>query len=164
MSGKDAAQPPVRQTIVQLLSHMRDGKEIREYLHRFSGVDQERFAVIKVGGAVIQDDLDGLASALAFLQTVGLTPVVVHGGGPQLDAALDAAGIATERINGLRVTREPAIPIIRDTLTEANLALVDAIRAAGGRAEHGEGPVPDRAHQRPRVVARVARVRRADAV
>ena len=134
MSGKDPVQPPVRQTIVQLLSHMRDGKEIREYLHRFSGVDQERFAVIKVGGAVIQDDLEGLASALAFLQTVGLTPVVVHGGGPQLDAALDAAGIATERINGLRVTREPAIPIIRDTLTEANLALVDAIRAAGGRA------------------------------
>ena len=52
MSGKAQAQPPVRQTIVQLLSHMRDGKEIREYLHRFSGVDQERFAVIKVGGAV----------------------------------------------------------------------------------------------------------------
>ena len=58
--------PGVRQTIVQLLSHMRDGKEIREYLHRFSGIDQERFAVIKVGGAVIQDDLQGLASALAF--------------------------------------------------------------------------------------------------
>ncbi|WP_300542797.1 acetylglutamate kinase [Maricaulis sp.] len=126
--------PPVRQTIVQLLSQMRDGKEIREYLHRFSGVDQERFAVIKVGGAVIQDDLAGLASALAFLQTVGLTPVVVHGGGPQLDTALDAAGIATERVNGLRVTRQNAIPVIRDTLTEANLTLVDAIRNAGGRA------------------------------
>lgn len=126
--------PPVRQTIVQLLSQMRDGKEIREYLHRFSGVDQERFAVIKVGGAVIQDDLPGLASALAFLQTVGLTPVVVHGGGPQLDAALTEAGIETERVNGLRVTRDKAIPIIRDTLTEANLSLVDAIRHAGGRA------------------------------
>lgn len=127
-------QPPVRQTIVQLLSQMRDGKEIREYLHRFSGIDQERFAVIKVGGAVIQDDLPALASSLAFLQTVGLTPVVVHGGGPQLDAALEAAGIATERVNGLRVTRDKAIPIIRDTLTEANLTLVDAIRNAGGRA------------------------------
>ena len=126
--------PPVRQTIVQLLSQMRDGKEIREYLNRFSGVDQERFAVIKVGGAVIQDDLAGLASALAFLQSVGLTPVVVHGGGPQLDAALEASGIATERVNGLRVTRDDAIPVIRDTLTEANLSLVDAIRQAGGRA------------------------------
>ena len=129
-----APQPVIRQTIVQLLSQMRDGKEIREYLQRFSGIDQERFAVIKVGGAVIRDDLEGLASALAFLQTVGLTPVVVHGGGPQLDDALSAANIATERVDGLRVTREAAIPIIRDTLTEANLALVDAIRAAGGRA------------------------------
>ena len=126
--------PGVRQTIVQLLSHMRDGKEIREYLHRFSGIDQERFAVIKVGGAVIQDDLEGLAAALAFLQTVGLTPVVVHGGGPQLDTALEAAGIETERVDGLRVTRDAAIPIIRDTLTQANLTLVDAIRNAGGRA------------------------------
>ena len=133
MSNQPPA-PPVRQTIVQLLSQMRDGKEIREYLHRFSGVDQERFAVIKVGGAVIQDDLPGLAAALAFLQTVGLTPVVVHGGGPQLDAALTEAGIETERVNGLRVTRDKAIPIIRDTLTEANLSLVDAIRHAGGRA------------------------------
>lgn len=129
------SQPPgVRPTIVRLLSHMRDGKEIREYLQRFSGLDQERFAVIKVGGAVIQEDLDGLATALAFLQSVGLSPVVVHGGGPQLDAALSEAGIGAERINGLRVTRENAIPIIRDTLTHANLQLVDAIREAGGRA------------------------------
>ncbi|WP_417498197.1 acetylglutamate kinase [Maricaulis sp.] len=126
--------PGVRPTIVRLLSHMRDGKEIREYLQRFSGVDQERFAVIKVGGAVIQEDLEGLSTALAFLQSVGLSPVVVHGGGPQLDAALSEAGIGTERINGLRVTRENAIPIIRDTLTQANLQLVDAIREAGGRA------------------------------
>lgn len=124
----------VRQTIVQLLSHMRDGKEIREYLKRFSGVDQERFAVIKVGGAVIRDDLDGLAAALAFLQTVGLSPVVVHGGGPQLDAALGEAGIEADRIDGLRVTPDAAIPVIRETLTTANLALVDAIRDAGGRA------------------------------
>jgi acetylglutamate kinase len=124
----------VRQTIVQLLSHMRDGKEIREYLHRFSGVDQERFAVIKVGGAVIRDDLPGLAAALAFLQTVGLSPVVVHGGGPQLDAALAEAGIGSERVDGLRVTRDAAIPVIRDTLTRANLSLVDAVRDAGGLA------------------------------
>lgn len=130
MSGKSA----VRQTIVQLLSHMRDGKEIREYLHRFSQVDQTRFAVVKVGGAVIRDDLDGLAAALSFLQTVGLAPVVVHGGGPQLDEALEAAGITSDKVNGLRVTPEAAMPVIRDALTDVNLALVDAVRAAGGRA------------------------------
>jgi acetylglutamate kinase len=127
-------KPAVRQTIVQLLSQMRDGKEIREYLHRFSGLEQERFAVIKVGGAIIQDDLDSLAASLAFLQTVGLSPVIVHGGGPQLDESLRAARIPSERIGGLRVTPEEAIPVIRDTLTKANLSVVDAIREAGGQA------------------------------
>ncbi|WP_300530985.1 acetylglutamate kinase [Maricaulis sp.] len=124
----------MRQTIVQLLSHMRDGKEIREYLQRFSGLKQERFAVIKVGGAIIRDELDSLAAALAFLQSVGLSPIVVHGGGPQLDMALSEAGIETERVDGLRVTRETSIPVIRQTLTTANLAIVDAIREAGGQA------------------------------
>lgn len=129
------AEPPaVRQTIVQLLSHMRDGKEIREYLHRFSRLDQARFAVVKVGGAIIRDDLEALAAALAFLQTVGLAPVVVHGGGPQIDEALAAAGVETEKRDGLRVTPPEALAVVRKTLTEANLALVDAIRAAGGTA------------------------------
>lgn len=124
----------VRQTIVQLLSHMRDGKEIREYLSRFSGLDQERFAVIKVGGAVIRDDLEALSASLAFLQSVGLSPIVVHGGGPQLDEVLETAGIEIERLDGLRVTRESVVPVIRETLTRANLAIVDGVRAAGGQA------------------------------
>lgn len=123
-----------RATIVQLLSHMRDGKEVRDYLNRFSQIDQSRFAVVKIGGAVIRDDLDGLAAALTFLQTVGLSPIIVHGGGPQLDEALAASGIATERVNGLRVTPEAAIPVIRKALSAANIAIVDAIRECGGRA------------------------------
>lgn len=133
-SERGQAGAPVRSAIVQLLSHMRDGKEIREYLNRFSQVDQERFAVVKVGGAVIEEELDALASALAFLQTVGLAPIVVHGGGPQLDAALAEAGIETVRKKGLRVTPPDAIPVIRKTLTDLNVRLVQAIRDAGGRA------------------------------
>lgn len=138
MSSPDSqhARPevPVRSAIVQLLSQMRDGKEIREYLSRFSKLDQERFAVIKVGGAILRDSLDSLADALAFLQTVGLTPIVVHGGGPQLDQALEESGIAHQRHDGLRVTPPEAIPVIRSTLTTLNVQLVDAIRARGGRA------------------------------
>ena len=134
MSESLKAHAGVRSTIVQLLSHMRDGKEIREYLKRYSRLDQERFAVVKVGGAVMQDDLYGLAAALAFLQSVGLAPVVVHGAGPQLDTALSAAGIETPRIEGLRTTPPAAIPVIRETLTQINLDLVHAIRECGGRA------------------------------
>ena len=47
----------VRQTIVQLLSNMSDGKEIRSYLRRFSELDQSRFAVIKIGGAIRRERL-----------------------------------------------------------------------------------------------------------
>jgi acetylglutamate kinase len=120
---------PVRAAIVQLLSNMRDGKEIREYLNRFARLDQERFAVVKVGGAIIENELDSLAAALAFL-----APVVVHGGGPQLNTALEAAGFPEARRDGLRITPAEAIGTVRDTLTAVNLKLVQAIRDHGGRA------------------------------
>lgn len=128
------SRPPVRAAIVELLSHMRDGKEIREYLNRFSELDQERFAVIKVGGAIIEDQLDDLARALAFLQSVGLAPIVVHGGGPQLNAALEAAGFPEQRKDGLRITPPEAVGTVRDTLTAVNVKLVQAVRDQGGRA------------------------------
>ncbi|XBQ14812.1 MAG: acetylglutamate kinase [Oceanicaulis sp.] len=137
MSGAPETAPErsvVRSAIVRLLSNMRDGKEIREYLNRFSRLDQERFAVVKVGGAIIEEDLDALAAALAFLQSVGLAPVVVHGGGPQLNLALEAAGFPEERREGLRITPDAAMGVVRDTLTATNLKLVQAIRDAGGRA------------------------------
>lgn len=70
-----SAQPhkQTRQTIVRLLSSMASAKEISQYLKRFSQLDAKRFAVVKVGGAVLRDDLDALTSSLSFLQEVGLT-------------------------------------------------------------------------------------------
>jgi acetylglutamate kinase len=131
---RGGANASVRSAIVQLLSNMRDGKEIREYLNRFSELDQERFAVVKVGGAIIEEDLEALANALAFLQSVGLAPIVVHGGGPQLNTALEAAGFPEDRKDGLRITPAEAIGVVRDTLTAVNLKLVQAVRDCGGRA------------------------------
>ena len=54
-------------------------REVRGYLQQFSDVEQSRFAIVKVGGGVLQDDLDALASALAFLHRLGLIPIVLHG-------------------------------------------------------------------------------------
>ena len=79
---------------------MAGAKEISQYLKRFSQLDAARFAVVKVGGAVLRDDLDALTSSLAFLQDVGLTPIVIHGAGPQLDETLSAAGIEKHTVNG----------------------------------------------------------------
>lgn len=126
----------VRQTIVHLLSNMSDGKEIRSYLQRFSEVDSSRFAVIKIGGAVLAEQLDETAAALAFLHTVGLTPIVIHGGGPQLDQALADRNIETRKIDGLRVTDPDVLDAARDTFIEQNIVLVEAIREQGVSA-HG---------------------------
>ncbi len=126
--------PQTRKTIVRLLSSMGSAKEISQYLKRFSQLDAARFAVVKVGGAVLRDDLDALVSSLAFLQDVGLTPIVIHGAGPQLDAELAAAGIEKQIINGLRVTSSQALAIVRRVFHAQNLKLVEALQASDTRA------------------------------
>ena len=126
--------PQTRQTIVRLLSSMGSAKEISQYLKRFSQLDAARFAVVKVGGAVLRDDLDALTSSLAFLQDVGLTPIVIHGAGPQLDAELAAAGIQKKTIDGLRVTSPEALAIVRRVFHAQNLKLVEALQAGDARA------------------------------
>ncbi len=126
--------PQTRQTIVRLLSSMGSAKEISQYLKRFSQLDAARFAVVKVGGAVLRDDLGALVSSLAFLQDVGLTPIVIHGAGPQLDVELAAAGIEKKTIDGLRVTSPEALAIVRRVFHAQNLKLVEALQAADARA------------------------------
>ncbi len=123
-----------RQTIVRLLSSMASAKEISQYLKRFSQLDAKRFAVVKVGGAVLRDDLGALTSSLAFLQDVGLTPIVIHGAGPQLDEALAAAGIDKQTLDGLRVTSPEALAIVRRVLQTQNLRLVEALQSGDARA------------------------------
>ncbi|TAN07471.1 MAG: acetylglutamate kinase [Rhodanobacteraceae bacterium] len=124
----------VRTTIVRLLSAMGSAKEIQQYLKRFSQQDAKRFAVVKVGGAVLRDEMTELASSLTFLQRVGLTPIVLHGAGPQLDEELVKAGIEKHTIDGLRVTPPAALGIVRRVFHQQNLALVDALHAMDTRA------------------------------
>ncbi|MFO0028745.1 MAG: acetylglutamate kinase [Pseudomonadota bacterium] len=124
----------VRSTIVRLLSNMGGAKEIQQYLKRFAQLDAERFAVVKVGGAILADDLDNLVSSLAFLQQVGLTPIVVHGAGPQLNEELAKEGIKTPIIDGLRVTSPAALRVVRRVFHAENLKLVEALQAMDARA------------------------------
>ncbi len=125
-----------RQTIVQLLSNVSDGKEIHTYLQRFSELDQTRFAVIKIGGAILRDRLEETAASLALLHTVGLTPIVIHGGGPQLDEKLEREGVTSHKVDGLRVTTPEVLDAAREVFTAQNIRLVEAIRAQGVDA-HG---------------------------
>lgn len=123
-----------RRLVVQLLSSIGSTREIRQYLQRFSSLDMHRFAVVKVGGAIVRDQLEELAGALSFLHQLGLFPVVLHGAGPQLDEALAAAGFERRYDDGLRCTPADAMPHVRSVMLRQNLDIVSALERNGARA------------------------------
>ncbi|MGY6587715.1 MAG: acetylglutamate kinase [Wenzhouxiangella sp.] len=130
----------VRQTVIELLGQLGSNREARQYLKQFARIEESRFAVVKVGGAVLRDDLEEMAAALAFLHRLGLTPIVLHGAGPQLDEAMAEAGVPIEKHDGLRVTTEAVMAVARPVIYKANAAIVDALEARGVRArgiQHG---------------------------
>ena len=76
----------IRSIVKQVLSQLGASREARYYLTQYSE-DELNFAVIKIGGSLIEHQLEPLADALAFLHNLGLMPNVLHGAGPQLDAS-----------------------------------------------------------------------------
>ena len=117
--------------IVKLLRSLGGRKEVEQYLKQFSEIDQRRFAVIKVGGGLLAEDLESLASSLMFLHQVGLTPVVVHGAGPQLAATLAAEGIDAGDYAQRSSAR--ALELVRRVFRQENLRLVDMLEELGAR-------------------------------
>ncbi|MGK7294919.1 MAG: acetylglutamate kinase [Candidatus Wenzhouxiangella sp. M2_3B_020] len=124
----------LRPIVTELLGQLGSSREARQYLEQFSRVNESRFAVVKVGGGVLAENLDSLVAALAFLHRLGLYPIVLHGAGPQLDAALDEAGIETFKHDGLRVTSDEVMAIARPVIYRENARLVDALEGHGVRA------------------------------
>tara|TARA_Y100001960_G_C14778267_1_gene884721 strand:- start:1887 stop:2792 length:906 start_codon:yes stop_codon:yes gene_type:complete len=107
--------------------------EALPYMHRFSG----QTFVIKYGGAAMGDDAlqSAFASDIVLLKQVGINPVVVHGGGPQIGAMLDRLNIKSSFIDGLRVTDIATVEIVEMVLSGSiNKRIVAAINDAGGMA------------------------------
>ena len=123
-----------RSTVVQLLSNIGSKREVQQYLSHFSSVSSQQFAVIKVGGAIITEHLQTLSSALAFLNHVGLYPVVVHGAGPQLNKLLEDSGVEPQFEDGIRITDPKTLGIARALFLEENLKLVEDLERLGVRA------------------------------
>jgi acetylglutamate kinase len=107
--------------------------EALPYMRRYSG---ETF-VIKYGGHAMGDEALGrlFAGDLVLLKQVGINPVVVHGGGPQIGAMLERLKIKSEFVDGLRVTDKETVDIVEMVLSGSiNKQIVSAINAAGGFA------------------------------
>lgn len=123
-----------RSTVIQLLNNIGSKREVEQYLRYFTSVQQQQFAIIKVGGAIISDTLPELASCLAFLYHVGLYPIVLHGTGPQVNARLEEKNVEPDYIDGIRITDEKTMAVVRQCFLEQNLKLVTALEQAGVRA------------------------------
>ncbi|KAK4192441.1 protein arg-6, mitochondrial [Podospora australis] len=124
-----------RGMIVQTLSSVSSKREVQQYLSLFTSVSSQRFAVIKVGGAILTDYLDELVSSLAFLYTVGLYPIIVHGAGPQLNSLLEMHGVEPKFEEGIRVTDVKTLRIALDLFMEENMKLVNALEEKGVHAQ-----------------------------
>jgi acetylglutamate kinase len=108
-------------------------QEALPYIRRFHG---ELF-VIKYGGhAMVDPELrSSFARDVVLMKYVGLHPVVVHGGGPQIDEVLRSLGAESERVDGLRVTDDRTMQVVEMVLGgQVNQAIVSLICSHGGRA------------------------------
>ncbi len=107
--------------------------EALPYIQAFRG----KVLVIKYGGSTMttEDDVDTVLRDIVFMASVGMRPVVVHGGGVAISQRLEQRGIATRKVNGLRVTDAATMQVVEDVLFgEVNAAIVQAINGMGGQA------------------------------
>jgi acetylglutamate kinase len=108
--------------------------ESLDWLRKF----HDKVIVIKFGGnAMVDEELKrAFAQDIAYLRYVGIKPIVVHGGGPQITARLAELGIESEFRGGMRVTDEKSIPVIRDVLrNQIGTELASLIEKAGASAQ-----------------------------
>jgi acetylglutamate kinase len=119
-----AARPAIdREAVVEALS----------YIQRFAG----KRAVIKYGGAAMIDPAlkRSFAQEVVLLQSAGLRPIVVHGGGPEITRTLERLGQKTEFADGQRVTGAEDVRVVEMVLTgKVNTEIVGLLNTVGGRA------------------------------
>ena len=103
------------------------------YIQRFT----RKTVVIKFGGNAMTDPElhESFARDVVLMKRVGMNPIVVHGGGPQIGKLLDRLGIESRCVGGMRVTNEETVDVVEMVLgASVNKEIVDSIHRNGGRA------------------------------
>ncbi len=121
---------------LRLMARWRQtGRVLVEALPYILKYDQKTIVVKYGGNAMTGGGTDDFSQDIVLMKQTGIDPVVVHGGGPQIDAMLKKLDIRSRFIDGLRVTDEAAVEVVEMVLTGSiNKHIVTAINAAGGRA------------------------------
>ena len=106
--------------------------EALPYMRRFVG----RTIVVKAGGHAMQDEelCASFAVDVVLLKYIGIRPVIVHGGGPQIALAMDRLGLESRFVDGLRVTDDATMEVVEMVLGgKVNREIVERVQQAGGR-------------------------------
>ena len=108
-------------------------KKINKYIKKYS---KEKI-VIKCGGKVLLDPelFNNFINDVVVLKKLGLTPIIVHGGGPRIKKKLQQLNIETKFIMGLRITDEKIIKVVESVMIEFNKEIVAAIEKRGFQAK-----------------------------
>ena len=117
----------------QLIDKANTLMEALPYIRRFSG----KTVVIKYGGHAMADEAlkRSFALDIILLKYIGINPVIVHGGGPQINETLKRYGIVSEFVKGMRVTDAPTMAVVEMVLTgQVNTEVVGYLNQHGGRA------------------------------
>lgn len=107
--------------------------EAMGWIRRF----RDRIVVIKLGGSALEDEdsVRSLLTDVIFMESVGMRPVLIHGGGKAINAAMKAANLEPRWVQGRRYTDDATLEIVAKVLAgEICLDLVNQIRKQGGRA------------------------------
>lgn len=106
--------------------------EALPYIRRF----HKRIVVIKYGGSILGEEKirRGVLEDIVFLNFMGLRPVLVHGGGPNISERIRASGGKTEFVDGMRVTDEDTLGLVEEELQNLNNLIVREISELGAKA------------------------------
>jgi acetylglutamate kinase len=112
--------------------------EALPYMQEFRGA----VIVVKFGGSAMEErrNFEGILADVAFMECVGMLPVIVHGGGKAISRAMTEAGLTPKFVKGLRVTDEAAIRVVEEVIThKVNAGIVATLETRGARARRIDG-------------------------
>ena len=108
-------------------------EEVKKYIDKYN----DELIVIKCGGSVLLDPnlFDIFIKDVAVLKKIGLSPIIVHGGGPQIGSLLEQLGIESKFVDGMRVTDSRTMDVVQMVLGgTVNQSIVNLINQSGGKA------------------------------
>src|SRR3989338_7326242 len=121
----------MKEMLLNFIKKTGKDSEFNLFLKLFQGIPKMKFGVIKISGATLEENLDVIAQDIAFLNTLGIYPIVVHGAGSSLDKRLPHS----KKVNGLRVTSSEDMVVIKEVFSELAQKLKNNIIMNGGNAE-----------------------------